>query len=42
MHEISLSSDEEAQAQAIYDRLKERFDAEARQLARLLASNEIR
>jgi hypothetical protein len=40
MRDLPLSPDQEAQAQAIYARLKERFDAEALQLARLMASKE--
>ena len=40
MHDVPLAAEQEAQAQAIYARLKERFDAEALQLARLLASKD--
>jgi hypothetical protein len=40
MHEVPLSAEQEAQAQAIYTRVKARFDAEALRLARLLASKD--
>jgi hypothetical protein len=41
MHDdLALSAEREAQAQAIYRRLQERFQAEALHLARLLASKE--
>ncbi len=38
MADLPLSPDQEAQAQVLYQRLKAAFDAEALQLARLLAS----
>src|SRR5436305_1779377 len=38
MHDQPLSPEHEAQAQALYQRFKERFDAEALRLARLMAS----
>ena len=40
MHDQPLSAEQEAQAQAIYRRLHERFDGEALRLARLLASKD--
>ncbi len=40
MHDLPLSAEQEAQAQAIYARLRERFDAEALQLARLMAGKD--
>jgi hypothetical protein len=40
MHDPLLSAEQEAQAQALYARLKERFDAEALRLARLMASKD--
>ena len=40
MHDVPLSAEQEAQAQAIYVRLRERFDAEALQLARLMAGKD--
>jgi hypothetical protein len=40
MHDLPLSAEQEAQAQALYTRLKGRFDAEALQLARLMASKD--
>jgi hypothetical protein len=40
MPDRPLSPDQEAQAQAIYARIKQRFDAEALQLARLMASKD--
>jgi hypothetical protein len=40
MHDQLLSAEQEAQAQAMYQRLKERFDAEALRLARLMASKD--
>ena len=38
MHDQPLTAEQEAQAQAIYQRLKDTFDAEARRLSRLMAS----
>jgi hypothetical protein len=40
MHDLPLSAEQEAQAQAIFQRLRERFEAEALQLARLMASKD--
>jgi hypothetical protein len=40
MHDLPLSNEQEAQAQAIYQRIKERFDSEALRLARLMASKD--
>ena len=40
MHDPILTPDQEAQAQAIYQRLKDAFDAEALRLARLMASQD--
>ncbi len=40
MHDQPLSPHQEAEAQALYHRLKERFDAEALRLARLMASQD--
>lgn len=40
MHDQPLSPEQEAQAQAIYARLHERFEAEALRLARLMASKD--
>jgi hypothetical protein len=40
MHDLPLSDAQQAQAQILYARLKERFDAEALQLARLMASKD--
>jgi hypothetical protein len=40
MRDLPLSPDQEAQAQAIYQRIKERFDSEAQRLARLMASKD--
>lgn len=40
MHDPALSAEQEADAQALYQRLKERFDAEALRLARLMASKD--
>ena len=40
MHDLSLSAEQEAQAQAIFHRLKERFDSEALRLAQLMASKD--
>jgi hypothetical protein len=40
MPDLPLCPEQEAQAQAIYRRLKERFDAEALRLARLMASKD--
>lgn len=40
MHDLPLSDEQEAKAQTIFSRIRERFDAEALQLARLMASKE--
>lgn len=40
MHEPLLSAEQEAQAQSIYARFKGAFEAEAMQLARLMASKD--
>jgi hypothetical protein len=40
MHDQPLSAEQEAQAQAIYRRIQERFAAEALRLARLMASKD--
>jgi hypothetical protein len=40
MRDLPLSSEQEAQAQAMFRRLKDRFEAEAWQLARLMASKD--
>ncbi len=40
MHDQPLSAEQEAEAQALYYRLRERFDAEALRLARLMASKD--
>lgn len=40
MPDLPLSAEQEAHTQAMYQRLKERFDAEALRLARLMASKE--
>jgi hypothetical protein len=40
MHDPTLSAEQEAHAQAMYQRLKERFDAEALRLARLMAGKD--
>jgi hypothetical protein len=40
MHDPTLTSEQEAQAQAIYQRLKDAFDAEALRLARLMAGQD--
>jgi len=40
MQDLPLSTEQEEQAQAIYSRLKERFDSEALRLARLMASKD--
>jgi hypothetical protein len=42
MAELHLSPDQEAEALALYERLKDAFDREARQLARLMASKDDR
>ena len=42
MNDPSLTPEQESQAEAIYLRLKEAFDAEARRLARLMAAKEDR
>jgi hypothetical protein len=36
--DVKLSSDQEAEAERIYQQIREKFDGEARRLARLLAS----
>jgi hypothetical protein len=40
MNDQPLSAAQEAQAEAIYQRLKDTFDAEARRLARLMAGKD--
>lgn len=40
MHDQPLSPQQQAQAQAIYRRIQERFDAEALRLARLMAGKD--
>ncbi len=40
MHDSTLSAEQETQAQVIYQRLKDAFDAEALRLARLLAGKD--
>ena len=40
MHDLPPSTQQEAEAQALYQRLKERFDREALRLARLMASKD--
>ena len=40
MNESPLSAEQEAQAQAIYQRLKDAFDAEAQRLSRLMAGKD--
>ena len=40
MPDLPLTPEQEAQAQALYGRLKDCFDAEARRLARLMASKD--
>lgn len=40
MHDLPLSTEQEEQAQAIYQRIKEQFDTEALRLARLMASKD--
>lgn len=42
MNEQTLNPEQEAQAEVIYQRIKDAFDAEARRLARLMASKEDR
>jgi hypothetical protein len=40
MPDLPLTPEQEARARALYSRLKERFDAEALRLARLMASKD--
>ena len=42
MNELTLTPEQEAQADAIYQRLKDAFDSEARRLARLMAGKQDR
>ncbi len=42
MAELQLTPEQEAEAHALYERLQEAFDHEARQLARLMASKDDR